>query len=298
MRSILGICSGLLLLALAAPARAERTSLAVLPLEWGKRAPGRWRHDLSPDALSRALVTAFTKTQKFDVLERAKLDEVLAEQKLTRDGLTDPKRAARLGKLIGADYLLLATISGWELEDVRKRVPIAETWLHTCTLRLAVDLRLVAAETGKIVLAETVRCEDSWRVELKADQPMGIPADRRDAIQTAALRAIIEHVLGVFPVKVVLVKDGVVYLNYGEGTGLAVGQVLDVIRQGEAVKDPDSGEELGREEARIGRIKVTKVEAKLSRAELIEGVAEKGAVCRPLKGDPKEWPPVERPAPR
>lgn len=74
-----------------------------------------------------------TDLQQADVLvvERQQLQAVLDELELGHDGIADPSTAARVGKLIGARYLVLG--SYFSLMD---------------TLR--VDVRLVETETGRI----------------------------------------------------------------------------------------------------------------------------------------------------
>jgi len=71
-------------------------------------------------------------------------------------------------------------------------------------------------------------------------------------------------------------------VNYGKGY-LDKGDVLDVFSQGEQIVDPDTGEVLGSEEEKVGRIKITDVQAKFSKAKLVTGeasVLEKGMICR------------------
>jgi len=46
-----------------------------------------------------------------------------------------------------------------------------------------------------------------------------------------------------------------------------LGQIWTVFALGEVIKDPDTGENLGRNEAEIGTIKITRVTAKLSYGE-------------------------------
>lgn len=290
------ITSTLLLLALwAAPARAERASLAVLPARWGEGADARWRGDLDLDGLTRSLLQALTKSQKFDLVERTKLNRVLEEQKLTDLGLTDPKRSIQAGKLIGADFLLLAQVSSWELSGTVKRVPISNTWLHERSLRLVVDLRIVAGETGKVVLADRVEEEIAWRQQAKVQLPLRIESKDKDLLVERGVAAILAKVLEAFPMKVMLAKaDGTVFVNHGAGTGIEVGHVYDVWKRGESLVDPDTGEVLGHDETRIGRIRITAVEKRFSRATVLEGRVDKGAVCKRLSGDPKEWPAVDR----
>ena len=65
-------------------------------------------------------------------------------------------------------------------------------------------------------------------------------------------------------------SNGDVMLNYGKAL-LGEGDVLEVFSQGEAFTDPDTGEELGREEEFIGKLSVSSVQDRFSKAQVIEG---------------------------
>lgn len=78
-------------------------------------------------------------------------------------------------------------------------------------------------------------------------------------------------VTSIYPVKVVRVQsNGEIMLNYGEGL-LSVDDMLDVFTQGEAFTDPDTGEELGREEELVGKIMVVSVQSGFSKAQIVQG---------------------------
>lgn len=57
------------------------------------------------------LITAVTKTRIFTSIERAQLDKVLAELKMPLEGLVDPENAKKVGKMVGAEVILLGNIS-------------------------------------------------------------------------------------------------------------------------------------------------------------------------------------------
>ena len=81
-----------------------------------------------------------------------------------------------------------------------------------------------------------------------------------------------------------------VTINRGAGTGIAVGQSWGVYAQGEVLIDPDTGENLGSNEAQVGLVTIKRVEAKLSFAEAVENNGiEKLAIVRPMAA-PKPKP--------
>ena len=95
-----------------------------------------WIGHKTAEALRDMLVTALVRTRKVEVVERERLNDVLEEQKFGTTGLVDPETASRIGKLVGAEYVLLGRV-------VRRGV------------KVEVDLRLVSVGTGKVVAASS-----------------------------------------------------------------------------------------------------------------------------------------------
>ena len=58
------------------------------------------------DATMAQLEVALTENKEITLLERAQVSKILAEQKLSAAGLTDPATAVKLGKLLSVEMLL------------------------------------------------------------------------------------------------------------------------------------------------------------------------------------------------
>ena len=108
---------------------SHSTTLAVLYFDYGG-------NDASLEALRKGLaqmlISDLSATDGLRVVERERLQAILEEQKLAQTGKTDAATAARIGKLLGARYLVLGSYF-----DVLKA--------------FRVDARLVDVETGQIV---------------------------------------------------------------------------------------------------------------------------------------------------
>ena len=108
---------------------SHSTTLAVLYFDYGG-------NDASLAALRKGLaqmlISDLSAVDDLRVVERDRLQAILEEQKLAQTGRTDPATAARIGKLLGARYLVLGSYF-----DVLKA--------------FRVDARLVDVETGQIV---------------------------------------------------------------------------------------------------------------------------------------------------
>ena len=85
----------------------------------------------------------------------------------------------------------------------------------------------------------------------------------------------------IFPAKVLVKRDNTVTINRGEGSGVAVGDTFNVFALGEEMVDPDTKESLGREEVKVGKVKISQVNPKTSMATISEDTGiNQGAVLR------------------
>ncbi|MCB9679032.1 MAG: hypothetical protein H6737_28280 [Alphaproteobacteria bacterium] len=84
------------------------------------------------------LVTRFASSGVVQVVERDALAALLTEQALTIEGLTEPRTAARAGRLVGADYLVVGELFSVKLPSI------------------SIALRVVDTETAEVVAARDV----------------------------------------------------------------------------------------------------------------------------------------------
>ena len=103
--------------------------------------------DVAGPGLASILITRFARTESVRVVERGRLRDVLAEIELGASGALDPDTAAQAGKLLGADYVVLGSIFTVRLPSI------------------AVSVRIVAVQTGEVVVAEEVTGEVGERGE-------------------------------------------------------------------------------------------------------------------------------------
>ncbi len=118
------------LLLVSSTARAA-TTLAVLPLEKGAAGP---ELEGLGTALAGMLISDLSDAEGLVLVERSRLDAVLAEIELGEKGYLDAATAQRLGRGLGAELVLVGSYS-------------------VVDGTLALDARLVAVESGAIVHA-------------------------------------------------------------------------------------------------------------------------------------------------
>lgn len=107
-------------------------------------------YDALKVGLAQMLITDLLGTEGVTVVERAQLQAILDELALGHDGVVDPKTAAKVGKLSGAQWMVLGTY--FELGGT-----------------LFVQSRLVDVETGVLLEAFKVQGEPSGFLDLEAE---------------------------------------------------------------------------------------------------------------------------------
>ncbi|MBR1421563.1 MAG: hypothetical protein IJ575_11005 [Selenomonadaceae bacterium] len=86
---------------------------------------------------------------QFIVMERTIIDEQLEEENLKYEGIIDPDTAQRIGKMLGAKYLIYGNVNDVTLSDVGTQV--LTSGVTVCTVGSHVILRMMDVETGAIV---------------------------------------------------------------------------------------------------------------------------------------------------
>lgn len=218
------------------------------------------------------ITTALVKTNKFNVVERDRLADIFQEQGLQSfsGGGGYPTGVS----VDGVDYILLGAIT--EYGTVEQAAQFGGFGGSSETARMAVDVRVIDAQSGSIGFAETISKEVRTGGAFAIDGVASGGESDSSAALGEVMRVTAQGVTGlivsnIFPIRVVRVQaNGEVMLNYGTAL-LNENDVLQVFSQGEAFIDPDTGEELGREETPVGKLQITSVQDRFSKAMVIEG---------------------------
>lgn len=242
---------------------------------------------------TQRLAVGLTQTNKFAVLDRESIEAFIRERNILvpRDvPLPDAplKEQAKLAETVGAEYLLVGTITQAKLETIRRHLEVARYTTTEYKARFTFNYRLVDSLTKEIVLAsvETKYIENE-QVRALADEPDSAqwdPAQIRDAFLSLVANEVIEAIIDrVYPVKIVSIQpDGTVILNQG-GDRISKGMMFDVFSEGKEIFDPDTRESLGKVETRVATIRVQEVAHSMSFAKIVKGdlpAISKGLVCR------------------
>lgn len=207
------------------------------------------------------LITELVKSNKFIVVERDKMNKLLDEQKLGQSGAIDPNTAARVGKILGLNAIVTGSISQFGLKKEGKDFIISQSKQQK--VECTVDIRVVDVETGQVLMADSGK----GVAEKRSGKFLGMGNQSKydETLEGEALRAaIVKFVDNIisqvnkkpWSCRVAAAKDGSIYLNAGQESGLEIGQKLKVFYQGANIVDPTTGLVIGQEEREIGTLKI------------------------------------------
>lgn len=177
----------------AAPVDGPQHRIAVSAFEF--RA-GQGSREIG-DGMTDMLTDALTNTGRFIVLERERLNEVMAEQDLADTGRFAKETVAPKGELEGAELLVRGSITTFDPKCSGGSAIIVSA-NQAC---IAINIRIIDARTGRVVSATTVEgkaAKSSVGLVFGGDMPFGLGAYRKTPMETAirnCIDAAVDHVV-------------------------------------------------------------------------------------------------------
>ena len=142
---------------------SERPSIGVSEFR-NDTSAGWWSGGTGND-LAGMLTNELASTEKFRIVERAKLNAVLEEQDLAQSGRIEKRSAAKVGKLTGAKYLVMGTVSSYTENTAGEGGGLSFRGINVGGKKseayIAVDLRVVDTTSGEVAYTRTVEGRSS-----------------------------------------------------------------------------------------------------------------------------------------
>lgn len=235
-----------LLFAAAAPSVAQEEKVQYrlgLVLDKGKK-----DREIAEDVLNAA-TRAFFESKRFTLVERSQLDAVFTEKDL--QGFLG-KGNKELSDVLGLDML---GIVAYTVE------PTSAGTLFT------IEVRLVDVKTGSILATLTSERSDYLT-------PPSAPR--------VAGKALFQNVREAFPPFGYVVKASgkSVVVDLGSDSGVKKGDAFEVVKEGEQIIHPRTGEVLSAEMIVVGELKVVSTSADLATCKLTDGEGAVGSIVR------------------
>ena len=212
-------------------------------------------------AATDILVTELTKSGKFIVVERDRMEKIMEEQRFQAQGMTDPQTVAQVGRILGLEAIVVGAVSQFGVKTEGSDYLLAQSKRQVADV--TVDIRLIDAQSGQVLMA------DSGKGMAKSGKGsflgMGTKGGYDETLEGEALRAsIVQFVTNIdsqlnkkpWSCMIADVSGEDIYLNAGHDSGLNVGAGLDCYSQGAEIRDPSSNLVIGHREEYLGAAEV------------------------------------------
>jgi len=134
--------------------------------------------------LADSLQNQVVNLRTFTVVERTRVDQVVKELNLGASGMVDTNTAAKAGRMLGADALVLGSVASVEIdglpEDGYKEVGWKPEYLSA---RLGLSFRLVDTSTAQILQAHEVVGEVAATARKSSDLEQGAKETGKDTLR-------------------------------------------------------------------------------------------------------------------
>jgi curli biogenesis system outer membrane secretion channel CsgG len=283
----------------SAPAQARKKRVAVFDFDYATvrtNTAALFGSDIDvgkgiADLLVKNLVTDGT----YSVIERKALDKILAEQNFSNSDRANPASAAKLGKLLGVDAIIVGSITQFGNETKNMKIGgagggfggfgIGGIGKKDSKANVQIDARLVDIDTAEILgvaegKGESKRGSTSllggggnWHGFGAGAVDFGSSDFQQTIIGEAVKAAVDQMTAGVIDAApklqarlvkveglVAAVDGGQVVLNVGAKTGIKVGDHLSVERVTSTIKDPATGAVIRKMTTKLGELEVTDVD--------------------------------------
>ncbi len=242
------------------------------------------------------MVQKLVQDGKYSVIERAALDKIIAEQNFSNSDRADPTSAAKIGRILGVDTIILGSITKFGRDD--KQIggvggghsgwtgAIAGMGKKESKAVVAITARMVNTTTGEILAAVTGNGESSRSGLMLggagnngysggggafnmsssnfAQTILGEAVNK--AVNDASTQ--LDDKAGTLPTYkatysgvVADVSGNTLIINVGNKVGVRVGDVMQISRPVRTVKDPTTGKVLKTVTNQLGTATVTDVDA-------------------------------------
>ncbi len=246
------------------------------------------------------LVDKLVSAGVYSVIERTQLAKVLAEQNFSNSDRADAGSAAKVGRVLGIDYIIIGSITQFGSDDKKtdigggaatKKLPggFGGLGVSRSEAKAVVQLtaRMIDTSTAEILVSAQGRGEDSRKgagilggggtysnmaagaLDMKSSNFENTILGAAVNKSVVDLAAKLNEKAPTLPEKAVsiegLVADasasGVIVINVGLKAGVKVGDRLQIKRETSAIKDPATGKVIRRMTEPVGEIYITEVDA-------------------------------------
>lgn len=272
-----------------------RLRVAVLDFDYASTGADSWWY-ANPNAaqgVSDLLTNKLVNSGRYTMIERSRIAEILAEQNLGAAGRIDASTAAQVGRLLGADAVIIGSVTRFNLDEESGGGSILGFGGNRSvrTAEVALTARIVNTTTGEIIAVADgsgTKEKGSGGVSISILGNVGSSANNDDELLSGAADLAVTQLAGklvdssaqlaaqpqTIPAIDAVVADvsgNTVIINKGAQDGFRTGMTLSIERVDREVLDPQTGAVLRSISSPVGQIELTEVDAGSAVGRIISG---------------------------
>lgn len=253
------------------------------------------------------LVKHLVKDGSYTLVERRMLDKILSEQNFSNSDRANPATAAKIGKILGLDAIIVGSITQFGQETNQAKIGgagggfggfgIGGVSRKKSKAIVSIDARMIDTETAEILAVADGKGESkrestsliggggNWRgfgaggvdfsssnfQETIIGEAVKAATEQLSANVIAGKDKIQGHVPEGLEGLVAAVEGDIIVINIGAKVGLKVGDELSLERVTREIKDPGTGQVLRKLSTRIAVIELTEVDAGSAVGKVVAG---------------------------
>lgn len=255
---------------------AQKKTIAVLPFDNLSEV-----NDvvINGQAIAAFLSAEIAKNKNYQLVGRqADLRNILDEQALGATGMINPKTAAKMGNVTGAQYI----VKGKILQATKDQSAGGLGGLFGISSEkclVVLSLVFVDTTTGEVTPIDNItgKAEQSVFAANMGDLgPVAIGNNKQSIYKEAAFKAVKEaadKIAEINPLDgyVVNIEGRNIYIDLGRSAGVDRGQKFKIFREGQVIKHPVTGKVIGVKKQDLGAIRIIEVDEDMAIGQAEEG---------------------------
>lgn len=243
------------------------------------------------------LVDRLVRDGTYSVIERKALQKLLAEQNFSNSDRADSNSAAKIGKMLGVDAIIIGSITQFGRDDknvgvgggvmrgVGAKYGLGNVGVKNSKAVVGISARTVLVETGEILSVASGKGESTRSgttlfgagagaktaagggVDMASTNFSNSIIGEATAAAVSALRSELVAGASKLPERFVLIEGliadvtgSTLIMNVGTRAGVKTGQNLQVVQGGREIRDPATGKVLRRLGTPIGLVTITEAD--------------------------------------
>ncbi len=225
----------------------EEPSIAVMPFEEGDFSWNGWNRSEILNGITQLVTDELIREDDIRVIERTSIEEIITEQDFGQSGRIDSVTAAEIGKLLGADALIIGTLTRMNVGK-KSGISIGPLSISSIKAEVVITGRVVDVNTGEIKASAKGIGEESdnsfsisdlqgisFGSQAFADSALGksIEAAAKGFVEeiTVQPQNLLKNKRNLLEGRVIKVIGDKLIINIGRDKNLSKNQIGDLIRK-------------------------------------------------------------------